>query len=206
MRQTNRFFVSFPATFLFVAFFLVSGSAVARSSTGETVVDKALALLLRGGEAKTTPFAAEASYVVCFTPGQDCEGLIVSEINKAKKAILVQAYSFTSAPIAQALGQAKSRGVDVRAILDKSQRKEKYTGATYLKNAGIPVVIDERPAIAHSKIMVFDSQSVLTGSYNFSKSAQQRNAENLIIIKGDSNLVRAYTDNWNNRWKNSVPY
>jgi phosphatidylserine/phosphatidylglycerophosphate/cardiolipin synthase-like enzyme len=68
------------------------------------------------------------------------------------------------------------------------------------------VVIDEQPAIAHSKIFVFDQQSVLTGSFNFTKSAQQRNAENLIIIKGDANLVRAYTENWNIRWKVSVNY
>jgi phosphatidylserine/phosphatidylglycerophosphate/cardiolipin synthase-like enzyme len=155
---------------------------------------------------KTTPFAANTSYAVCFTPGQDCEGLIVSEIKHAQQSILLQAYSFTSAPIAKALMEAKQRGVDVRAILDKSQRTEKYTGATFLKHAGIPVVIDEKPAIAHSKIFVFDQQSVLTGSFNFTRSAQERNAENLIVIKGDANLVRAYTENWNSRWKVSVDY
>lgn len=180
-------------------------SVYARSSVEKWIADTAQDLV-RSGEVKTTPFAANASYATCFTPGQDCEGVIVREIKQAKKSILLQAYSFTSAPIAKALSEAKQRGVDVRAILDKSQRKEKYTGATFLKNAGIPVVIDEQPAIAHSKIFVFDQQSVLTGSYNFTKAAQYSNAENLIVIKGDANLVRAYTDNWTTRWKVSVNY
>jgi len=180
-------------------------STHARSSVEKWVVDTAQDLV-RSGDVKTIPFAANASYATCFTPGQDCEGLIVKEIRRAQKSILLQAYSFTSAPIAKALMEAKQRGMDVRAILDKSQRREKYTGATFLKHAGIPVVIDERPAIAHSKIFIFDQQSVLTGSFNFTQSAQKRNAENLIVIKGDANLVRAYTDNWNARWSVSVSY
>lgn len=180
-------------------------SSQARSAVEKWVVDT-VQDLMRSGEVKTTPFSTNTSYAVCFTPGQDCEGMIVNEIKHAKKCILLQAYSFTSTPIAKALTEAKQRGVDVRAILDKSQRKEKYTGATFLKHAGIPVVIDEQPAIAHSKIFVFDQVSVLTGSFNFTKSAQERNAENLIVIKGDANLVRAYTENWTTRWKVSVTY
>ena len=151
-------------------------------------------------------FAAGANYSVCFTPGQNCEGMLVAEINQSRSSILVQAYSFTSPAIAQALVAAKGRGVDVRAILDKSQKTERYSGATFLKNAGIPVVIDEKPAIAHNKVMVFDQTSIGTGSFNFTTSAQQRNAENYMIIRGDSNLVKSYTDNWASRWRVSVPY
>lgn len=180
-------------------------SSYARSAVEAPPADTAQDTI-QSSAVKTTPFAANTSYVVCFTPGQDCEGLIVQEINHAQKSILLQAYVFTSTTIAKALTQAKQRGVDVRAILDKSQRTGKYTGATFLRHAGIPLMIDEHPAIAHSKVLVFDQQSVLTGSFNFTKSAQERNAENLIIIKGDSGLVRAYTENWNRRWKASVSY
>lgn len=196
-----------PHTMLAAALFLILGThplpLLARTSLESRVVEAALDVL-RPGEVKPIPFAANTTYAVCFTPGQDCEGLIVKETRNARKTILLQAYSFTSAPIAKALTEAKQRGVDVRAILDKSQRKEKYTGATFLQNAGIPVVIDDKPAIAHSKIMIFDQQAVLTGSFNFTKSAQERNAENVILIKGDANLVRFYTDNWVSRWKRSV--
>ena len=67
----------------------------------------------------------------CFTPGEDCTSLIVQQINNAKSSVLVQAYSFTSEPIISALGQAKQRGLDVRAILDKSNEQERYSAATF---------------------------------------------------------------------------
>ena len=93
---------------------------------------------------------------VYFSPHGNCTEAIVKEIDNAKSEILVQAYSFTSAPIAKALTDAFKRGVKVEAILDKSQRKEKYTAATFLVNAGIPTFIDDKHAIAHNKIMIID--------------------------------------------------
>jgi len=68
--------------------------------------------------------------------------------------ILVQAYSFTSIPIAKALVDAHKRGVDVRVILDKSQRGEKYSSADFVLHAGIPTFIDAKHQIAHNKIMI----------------------------------------------------
>ncbi len=77
---------------------------------------------------------------------------------------------------------AYKRGVKITAILDKSQRSERYTSATFLKNAGIPTYIDDRHAIAHNKIMIIDRAIVITGSFNFTKAAEEKNAENLLII------------------------
>src|SRR5208283_3803153 len=86
---------------------------------------------------------------------------------RAKRTVLVQAYSFTSAPIAKALVDAHKRGVDVEVVLDKSQKTEKYSSADFLAHAGIPTKIDSKHAIAHNKIMVIDSATVITGSFNF---------------------------------------
>lgn len=138
---------------------------------------------------------ANAAYSVCFTPGQNCTSEIVGAIHQAKRSILVQAYSFTSAPIAKALVQAKSKGVDVRVILDKSQRSQKYSSYRFFTNQGVPVWIDDRVAIAHNKVMVLDGETVITGSFNFTKAAQNKNAENVLIIK-DSGLASAYAANW----------
>ena len=74
------------------------------------------------------------NYQVCFTPKQDCTDLIVDTIATAKKTLLVQAYSFTSAPIAKAVVDARKRGVDVRVILDKSQFSQKYSSSKFLMN------------------------------------------------------------------------
>jgi phosphatidylserine/phosphatidylglycerophosphate/cardiolipin synthase-like enzyme len=142
----------------------------------------------------------------CFTPGQDCTAVIVREIDAANVTLLVQAYNFTSPPIIQALGRAKDRGVDVRAILDRSNEQPRYTGATYLANHGIPVLIDDRVAIAHNKVMVIDGQTVITGSFNFTKAAQARNAENVLIVTDARELAAAYSENWNSRAQASREY
>jgi phosphatidylserine/phosphatidylglycerophosphate/cardiolipin synthase-like enzyme len=147
---------------------------------------------------------------VCFTPGEDCTDVIVSEIGAARRSILVHAYSFTSLPILSALKQANARGVDVKVIVDKTaagkaKKGSSYTAATYLTNAGIPVWVDTRVAIAHSKVMVIDGEAVITGSFNFTAAAQKSNAENLLVI-GDTELAARYRANWENRRAVSVPY
>ena len=114
---------------------------------------------------------------VYFSPKGGCTDAIIKEIEQAKTEILVQAYSFTSAPIAKALVNAHKKGINVQVILDKSQRSEKYTSATFLTNANIPTYIDDQHAIAHNKIMVIDNETVITGSFNFTKAAEEKNAE-----------------------------
>jgi phosphatidylserine/phosphatidylglycerophosphate/cardiolipin synthase-like enzyme len=143
--------------------------------------------------------ALAADITPCFTPGEDCTSQIVREIDGAKKELLVQAYSFTSAPIIAAIARAHGRGLKVSVILDKSNVKGRYSGATYLKNHGITPLIDRRVAIAHNKVMVIDGRDVISGSFNFTKAAQEKNAENVLFIRNDPALARAYTDNWNRR-------
>ena len=131
-----------------------------------------------------------------FSPNGGCTQAVVSVLNTAQKTVLVQAYSFTSAPIARALVDAKKRGVDVQVILDKSQRTERYSSATFLANEGIPTYIDPVHKIAHNKVMIIDGQTVITGSFNFTKAAEQGNAENLLVINNAPKLAARYTANW----------
>ena len=142
---------------------------------------------------------------VCFSPNGGCTEAIVKEISQAKSGIYVQAYSFTSAPIAKALVDAHKRGIKVEVILDKSQKKEKYTSATFLTNADIPTYIDSIHAIAHNKIMVIDKETVITGSFNFTKAAEEKNAENLLILKSKE-LASQYLTNWTKHKNHSDSY
>ena len=142
---------------------------------------------------------------VYFSPRGGCTEAIISEIDHAKTEILVQAFSFTSVPIAKALINAHKRGVKVQAILDKSQKSVKYTSAAFLADMGIPTYIDSAHAIAHNKIMVIDRETVITGSFNFTKGAEEKNAENLLIIKS-KDLAKPYIDNWNQHKGHSEPY
>ena len=142
---------------------------------------------------------------VHFSPRGGCTEAIVAELDAARQSVLVQAYSFTSTPIARALVKAHQRGVGVEVILDKSQKTEKYSSADFLVHAGIPTLIDEKHAIAHNKIMIVDGQAVLTGSFNFTKSAEEHNAENLLVLR-DAALAARYTANWKTHAEHSQPY
>jgi len=108
----------------------------------------ALMVALQAGYAADVILQKNTLVKVYFSPKGGCTEAIINEINQAKSEIFVQAYSFTSAPIAKSLVDAHKRGVNVRVILDKSQRKGKYTSATFLYNAGIPTYIDSKHAIA----------------------------------------------------------
>jgi phosphatidylserine/phosphatidylglycerophosphate/cardiolipin synthase-like enzyme len=112
--------------------------------------------------------AEQPAWHVCFTPGQDCTGLVVAEIDAAQRAIRVQANSFTSIPILSALKAAHTRGVDVEVIVDKTSARvsksgSRYSAVTYLSNAGVPLWLDVRVSIAHNKVMVIDGATVITG-------------------------------------------
>ncbi len=149
-------------------------------------------------------FSANTAYSVCFTPAQNCTSEIVDALNAAHNSIYVQAYSFTSQPIANALVAAKKRGVQVNVILDKSQYKaEKYSASKFLNNQEVPVWIDFKPAIAHNKIMIIDGSTLITGSFNFTKAAQEKNAENLLIIH-NAEIAKAYFNNWKLRQQQST--
>ncbi len=100
---------------------------------------------------------------------------------------------------------AKNRSVKVKVILDKSQRKQKYSLLHYIVDAGIPVWIDTKPAIAHNKVMIIDGKEVITGSFNFTDAAQKRHAENEVFIS-DTKLAKQFIENWQNREHQSTPY
>lgn len=119
---------------------------------------------------------------------------------------MVAGYSFTSPDIAAALVNAKAHGVDVHVVLDKSQRTEKYTGATYLVNHGVPVLINSHYKIMHHKFMVFDSDRTLFGSFNFTKAAESGNAENVNLFKGNTKLADLYAAEWGKLAEESEPY
>ena len=139
--------------------------------------------------------AAAAPTEVYFSPHGGCTEAVVREVQAARSSVYVQAYSFTSAPIARALAEAEARGVDVEVILDKSNRSARYSGADYLLHHGIPTRIDAAHAIAHNKVMIIDGRVVITGSFNFTKAAEEHNAENLLVLR-DPALAARYLQNW----------
>ncbi len=142
---------------------------------------------------------------VFFSPKGGATQAVVDALDHATNSILVQAYSFTSAPIARSLVDARRRGVKVAVILDDSQRTEKYSEADFLAHNHIRTLIDGAHAIAHNKIIIIDGYVVVTGSFNFTRAAEEHNAENLLVIN-DPVLAQRYEANWRAHEQHSEPY
>ena len=118
----------------------------------------------------------------------------------------MRAYGLTPRPIAEALVGAKTRGVPVTIVLDRSNETSNDSAADYLVTHGIQPRIDSSVTIAHNKVMIIDQSTVLTGSFNFTDSAQKRNAENVLIITGDKTLAAQYRRNFEQRLTASRQY
>ncbi len=131
-----------------------------------------------------------------FSPKGGCQEAVVRELKKARREILVQAYSFTADPITNTLVEAKKRGVHVEILLDKSNEVERYSDLRIFLDQGLHPLIDANHAIAHNKIMIVDQKVLITGSYNFTNQAEHENAENLLILKGHPELVALYRQNF----------
>jgi phospholipase D len=144
------------------------------------------------------------NFNVCFTPPSGCGSLIAQEIAKAKSSIYVQAYGLTSLAIIHQLKQAKKRGIRVSVLLDGGNLSDNQEVLLELKAASIEVALDKMPGIAHNKIMIIDRHKVITGSFNFTRAADTRHAENLLLID-DVEVAKIYLQNWFNRKSASHP-
>lgn len=154
---------------------------------------------------------ARGSVQVAFTPWDNAEGMVVDAIREAKRQVLVQAFSFTSRTLANALIAAKKRGVDVQVLADREQTfSGEGSRIPELAQAGIGVMLELRYQSAHNKVMVIDAgtnaSAVITGSYNWTYAAQFKNAENVLILRSNPDVANAYADNWRRHHADSVAY
>lgn len=146
-----------------------------------------------------------------FTPEDDVEGLLIRQMEQAHKQILVQAYLFTDHKIAAALVEAHRRGVDVR-VLGDAEQESRVEGSllSLLSAAGIPVWLQTKYQNAHDKIVLIDPElpdgTVITGSFNFTWTAQHRNAENMLAIHGNRCLSSQFLANWQKKRADAVPF
>lgn len=164
------------------------------------------------GEAVPAPIhSARGTLQAAFAPWDNLEEVVVEAISAAKKQVLVQAYLLTSRKIATTLVAAHRRGVNVRVLVDAAQlAKAPPSVPLDLVAAGIPVWIETRYQSAHNKIIVIDAgnagATVITGSYNFTWTAQNKNAENLLVIRDDPVIAARFANNWERHRRDAVLY
>jgi phosphatidylserine/phosphatidylglycerophosphate/cardiolipin synthase-like enzyme len=145
--------------------------------------------------AAPTPQAGIECY---FSPHGGAKGAIVREIDGAREEILVAMYNLTSSDLAEALVRAKERGVRVRVVLDEGQRIRSGSAAhgrqsAYLAKNGVEVSFDCVSGLLHDKFAVIDRAVVLTGSYNWTDGAEDRNFENLLVVHSEE-IASRYAD------------
>lgn len=166
------------------------------------------AVLSASGAAAAVSFPATGRVEVAFSPRDDPQALLVRVIGMATRSIHVQAYVFTSQPIADALIAAHRRGVKVEVLADAGMNR-RGTGKALPKllEAGVPLAFETRYAAAHNKVVIVDAQgpgcAVVTGSYNFTWSARNRNAENMVVHHDNCALARHFLDNWRTHRKDA---
>ncbi|MFA5927809.1 MAG: phospholipase D family protein [Candidatus Margulisiibacteriota bacterium] len=136
---------------------------------------------------------------VYFSPNGGCQAAIIREISKANSTIDIAMYYFTEREIAQELVKAKDRKVAIRVLLDPSQEKQKFSKSRYLLNKGITVKYDTGAGLMHNKFAIIDKKALITGSFNWTATAEARNAENLLIMN-DAELISKYQARYEMLW------
>jgi len=134
---------------------------------------------------------------VYFSPEDHFKDRLIALINSAKSSIYFMIYAFTDKDVADALINAQKRGVEVKGVFDKDFNSNPYSKYDYLKEAGLDVRLDGASFLLHDKVMIFDQNTVVTGSYNFTLSANNKNAENSLVIE-DKEIYKKYEDEF---WK-----
>lgn len=162
-------------------------------------------------DASPSVSAAQGTLQAAFAPWDDVEGLILDALHGAKKEVLVQAYLLTSKRISTSLIAAQNRGVAVRVLLDADQARDvKSSKAADIVAAGIPVWLETRYQNAHNKVMIIDPSGnepiVITGSFNFTWTAQHKNAENILVVRKNPALASRYAINWERHRQEATSY
>jgi phosphatidylserine/phosphatidylglycerophosphate/cardiolipin synthase-like enzyme len=168
-----------------------------------TSTSSVFALILRNspsGNFSAVPIASAAAQPY-FSPNGGISARIVQQIQSATSSIDIAIYSFTRSEIAQALIAAAKRGVEIRLVADSSESGEEGSQIGRLESAGLSVKIVEGTGggIMHNKYAIFDGRYLLTGSYNWTTSAEDDNNENAIFLS-DPVAVAAYQADFDRLW------
>ncbi|MEY0016475.1 phospholipase D family protein [Providencia rettgeri] len=144
----------------------------------------------------------QTQIVIGFSPEGSAQKAIINAIRSAKSELRLAAYSFTSRDIVKELVAAKKRGIDVKIVVDEKGNKSKHSisAMNTVRLAKIPIRTNGRYAIMHDKFIVVDRQTVETGSFNYSDSANKRNSENAIVLYNLPEVAEVYLEHWECRW------
>lgn len=145
---------------------------------------------------------AEPNIQVGFSPEGSAQKLVLETIASAQHSIQMLAYAFQAPDIMQALVDAKKRGVDVRVVVDKKRNQNKVSkkAMDFVVRNGVELRTNDHFHIHHDKAIIVDGNTVETGSFNFARSAETANSENVVVIRDMPEISRQYLAHWQSRW------
>ncbi|MGB0883729.1 MAG: phospholipase D-like domain-containing protein [Flavobacteriales bacterium] len=144
-------------------------------------------------------FEAEQNKV-CFSPGEACRELIINQIKQAKEQIYICVFTLSDNQISDALLDVyESKSIDIKIITDDDKSYDRGSDIHYLIKKGVNIRFDDARHHMHHKFAIFDSKRVLTGSYNWTRSAAAYNQEN-IILNNSKGVTKAYKTEFKRLW------
>ena len=151
---------------------------------------------------------AEPTVQVGFSPEGSARTLVLDTVGSAQHSIRMLAYAFQAPDIAQALVDARRRGVDVRVVVDHKRNTGKSSRAAmdFVTRQGVALRTNDHFNLHHDKSIVVDDHTVQTGSFNYTPSAETTNSENVVVIRGMPEVARQYSAHWQSRWDLGKPH
>ncbi|MCK4707161.1 MAG: nuclease [Gammaproteobacteria bacterium] len=137
--------------------------------------------------------AVIADSSVCFSPGNDCRNKITSLLKLARKEVNICVFTISDNRITKSILEAHERGVKVTVISDNDKTNDRGSDVDYLASKGVTVLVDDSPYHMHHKFALFDKRILLSGSFNWTRSASEYNEEN-ILVTTEQKLVSAFSD------------
>lgn len=181
---------------LLVRAFAVAQEALTRQPDRQVLTWLQEVSKLLVADTKPTPELAEAY----FEPQQDCGARLISLLDRSRSDVRICVFTITDNAVAGAILAAHRRGVTVRIISDGDKARDRGSDIARLEASGVPVRVDFAADHMHHKFAVFDSHAMVTGSYNWTRGAAERNLEN-IVVSDDPRLVRPFVEEFERLWQ-----
>ncbi|UTW66470.1 DUF1669 domain-containing protein [bacterium SCSIO 12643] len=136
---------------------------------------------------------------VYFSPGSECKNAIIHHIQQARSNLKICLFTISDNDISSEIVDAHLRGINVQIITDDQKMYDMGSDIRLFRKRNIPIKVDCHYGHMHHKFCIIDNEHVITGSYNWTKSAEDRNYEN-IIINTELNIIKAFENEFNELW------
>jgi phosphatidylserine/phosphatidylglycerophosphate/cardiolipin synthase-like enzyme len=134
-----------------------------------------------------------------FSPGDTCRNVIIQQIEKAISQLSICVFTISDDTITKSLLTAHTKGVNIKIITDNDKSLDEGSDIEEIARVGIDVRMDRTSNHMHHKFMVIDQQAIITGSYNWTRSAARYNHEN-ILLSHEPGVIKSFAQEFDQLW------